>query len=161
MRLRKPPISIKKSSFQQAACNSFNINRLETINFNKFQYVLECGSGPGGRRFKSSLPDQSKSSENQGFSAHSQECDKTACGRVCGRCSFSGLPNARQRLAPPVDIWYLPHPTAQASANQSFSSLTPLGLCSALLPLRAVRLRMPLSYPKDTEPKPFASPTKH
>jgi hypothetical protein len=55
--LQKPPTSTDPNSFQRAACNSFNINQLETANFNSFQYELESGSGPGGRRFKSSLPD--------------------------------------------------------------------------------------------------------
>jgi len=36
----------------------FNINRLPTTKFNRFQQRLERGSGPGGRRFKSSLPDR-------------------------------------------------------------------------------------------------------
>ena len=48
MRLRKPPTSIENSSFLRAACNRFNINELETINFNRFQYTLECGSEPVG-----------------------------------------------------------------------------------------------------------------
>jgi hypothetical protein len=45
--LRKPPTSINRNSFQQAACNRFNINQLETTNFNRFQQGLESGSGPG------------------------------------------------------------------------------------------------------------------
>ena len=32
---------------------------LESLNFTRFQPVHECGSGPGGWRFKSSLPDHS------------------------------------------------------------------------------------------------------
>jgi hypothetical protein len=55
--LRKPSASIDHNSFQQAARNRFNINRLRTSNFHNFQYDSESGSGPGGRRFKSSLPD--------------------------------------------------------------------------------------------------------
>jgi hypothetical protein len=39
------------------AYDSFHSNHLETAEFNRFQYVAESGSGPGGRRFKSSLPD--------------------------------------------------------------------------------------------------------
>jgi hypothetical protein len=37
----------------------FNMNRLQSTEFHRFQQRLESGSGPGGRRFKSSLPDQS------------------------------------------------------------------------------------------------------
>ena len=37
----------------------FNINRLGSTKVHRFQQCLESGSGPGGRRFKSSLPDQS------------------------------------------------------------------------------------------------------
>src|SRR6266481_1721557 len=57
MRLSEPPISTKSSRFQRTARNRFNINHLEAINFSRFQYRLQSGSGPGGRRFKSSLPD--------------------------------------------------------------------------------------------------------
>jgi hypothetical protein len=35
--LRKPPTSINRNSFQQAARNKFNINQLETTDFNKLQ----------------------------------------------------------------------------------------------------------------------------
>src|SRR5438874_13469503 len=35
------------------------MNQLETTRFCKFRRAFEPGSGPGGRRFKSSLPDQS------------------------------------------------------------------------------------------------------
>jgi hypothetical protein len=57
--LKKPLISINRNSFQHAGANRFNISHLETTNFNRLQYGLESGSGPGGRRFKSSLPDHS------------------------------------------------------------------------------------------------------
>src|SRR5436305_10817646 len=53
----QPLVSIKPNSFQQTAHNRFNINHLRTTNFHKLQYHLHSGSGPGGRRFKSSLPD--------------------------------------------------------------------------------------------------------
>ncbi|SRR5229473_4510531 len=46
------------NSFQRLGRNRFNSNRLETQKFYKFQKAMESGSGPGGRRFKSSLPDQ-------------------------------------------------------------------------------------------------------
>ena len=59
MRLGEPPISIKIDRFQQTARNGFNINHLQTAEFHKAHQGLECGSGPGGRRFKSSLPDHS------------------------------------------------------------------------------------------------------
>ncbi len=48
---------MKNNSLPRTARNRFNINHLEAINFSRFQYGLESGSGPGGRRFKSSLPD--------------------------------------------------------------------------------------------------------
>jgi hypothetical protein len=35
--LRKPPASINRNNFQQAACNRFNINHLKTSYFNRFQ----------------------------------------------------------------------------------------------------------------------------
>ena len=35
--LRKPPTSINRNSFQQAGCNRFNINQVETTNFSRFQ----------------------------------------------------------------------------------------------------------------------------
>jgi hypothetical protein len=35
--LRKPPTSTNSNRVQQAACNRFNINHLETTDFNKFQ----------------------------------------------------------------------------------------------------------------------------
>jgi hypothetical protein len=57
--LRKPPTSSKINSLQRPARNKLNINHLKTASFSRFQYGLESGSGPGGRRFKSSLPDQS------------------------------------------------------------------------------------------------------
>jgi len=38
--------------------NSFNCNYLRPTEFNRVQQAPESGSGPGGRRFKSSLPDQ-------------------------------------------------------------------------------------------------------
>src|SRR6267154_6875869 len=57
MRLSKPPLSIKDNSLPRTTRNRFNINHLEAIKFSRFQYGLESGSGPGGRRFKSSLPD--------------------------------------------------------------------------------------------------------
>src|SRR5579859_4908341 len=56
--LRKLATSTNRNSFQRAARNGVNINQLRTTNFNRFQYALESGSGPGGRRFKSSLPAQ-------------------------------------------------------------------------------------------------------
>jgi hypothetical protein len=37
--------------------NSFNIKRLRSTKFSRVQQLPESGSGPGGRRFKSSLPD--------------------------------------------------------------------------------------------------------
>jgi hypothetical protein len=39
--------------------SSFNDKHLRSTEFNRVQPLLESGSGPGGRRFKSSLPDQS------------------------------------------------------------------------------------------------------
>src|SRR6266436_8855628 len=39
--------------------NSCNTNHLPATEFNRVQQSPESGSGPGGRRFKSSLPDQS------------------------------------------------------------------------------------------------------
>jgi hypothetical protein len=39
--------------------NSFNAKHLRPTEFNRVQQLLESGSGPGGRRFKSSHPDQS------------------------------------------------------------------------------------------------------
>jgi hypothetical protein len=45
---------------QQALAASgkrFNINQLQSTKFYRFQQCVESGSGPGGRRFKSSLPD--------------------------------------------------------------------------------------------------------
>src|SRR6266481_4386434 len=57
MRLRKPQFSIKNNSLPRTARNRLTINHLEAISFSRFQYGLESGSGPGGRRFKSSLPD--------------------------------------------------------------------------------------------------------
>src|SRR5437588_1223143 len=39
--------------------NSFHSNHLRSTEFNSLQELSESGSGPGGRRFKSSLPDQS------------------------------------------------------------------------------------------------------
>src|SRR5579872_7238425 len=57
LRLRNPSETIRLNYFQTAARNRFNINQLETTDFHKFQNRLESGSGPGGRRFKSSLPD--------------------------------------------------------------------------------------------------------
>ena len=47
---------------QQVFCcerKRFNINQLKTTKFHKLQNHVESGSGPGGRRFKSSLPDHS------------------------------------------------------------------------------------------------------
>jgi hypothetical protein len=40
---------MKLNSIQRTMCNGFNINHLETTNFNSFQYEMESGSGPGGR----------------------------------------------------------------------------------------------------------------
>src|SRR5271168_3571292 len=36
----------------------FNMNQLRSTKFHRFQQGLASGSGSGGRRFKSSLPDQ-------------------------------------------------------------------------------------------------------
>jgi hypothetical protein len=38
---------------------AFSVSHLQATKSYKFQQALESGSGPGGRRFKSSLPDQS------------------------------------------------------------------------------------------------------
>jgi len=35
--LRKPPTSANRTSFQRAARNGFNINQLQTANFNRLQ----------------------------------------------------------------------------------------------------------------------------
>jgi len=51
----KAPTSARINSFQRAARNGFNRNHLESAGFHRFQQSLESGSGPGGRRFKSSL----------------------------------------------------------------------------------------------------------
>jgi hypothetical protein len=56
MRLSKPPEAEQNNSFQRVACNRFNINDLETTSSNDFHQGFECGSGPGGRRFKSLSP---------------------------------------------------------------------------------------------------------
>jgi hypothetical protein len=37
----------------------FNQNKLRTTRFHKVQFGIDSGSGPGGRRFKSSRPDHS------------------------------------------------------------------------------------------------------
>ena len=54
-----------QSTFVQYDSTEFNLssnenktNELESPNFSRFQQRLDSGSGPGGRRFKSSLPDQ-------------------------------------------------------------------------------------------------------
>jgi len=50
------------SKIQQTSTTSrkrFNSNYFKTAKFNNFQYIVESGSGPGGRRFKSSRPDHS------------------------------------------------------------------------------------------------------
>ena len=52
---------------QTAGHNTFNSNHLRPTRFNRYQQVLESGSGPGGRRFKSSLPDQSFQAHKQRF----------------------------------------------------------------------------------------------
>jgi hypothetical protein len=53
--LRKPPTSINRHSFQRATRNRVNTNQRTAV-FNGVHHDLESGSGPGGRRFKSSLP---------------------------------------------------------------------------------------------------------
>ena len=45
----------------------FNINQLGSTKFHKFQQGMESGSGPGGWRFKSSLPDHSFQSDKRNF----------------------------------------------------------------------------------------------
>jgi hypothetical protein len=58
MRLWKLSESKRFTGFQGTGCNRFNINHLEATNFHRLPYILNCGSGPGGRRFKpnSDLP---------------------------------------------------------------------------------------------------------
>src|ERR1039458_8874781 len=58
LRLSKHPKSSEFNRLQRAARNRFNSNHLETARIYKFQQGVESGSGPGGRRFKSSFPDQ-------------------------------------------------------------------------------------------------------
>jgi hypothetical protein len=41
----------------RSAHKDFNANHLQTTKLREFQQAPESGSGPGGRRFKSSLPD--------------------------------------------------------------------------------------------------------
>jgi hypothetical protein len=53
-----------KSALAQSSAGSLNCGapqtqRLQSAEFNSVQQWLESGSGPGGRRLKSSLPDQS------------------------------------------------------------------------------------------------------
>ena len=58
-------VAIKALSFNKIqqrskrARNENKANHLESPNFRRVQQGLESGSGPGGRRFKSSLPDHS------------------------------------------------------------------------------------------------------
>jgi hypothetical protein len=56
-------VSVKASDFnktQQLSTSGSQQVQYQSVINNKFQqiYGLESGSGPGGRRFKSSLPDQ-------------------------------------------------------------------------------------------------------
>ena len=45
--------------FHDRTHNRFNLNHLQATKSHRIQQALESGSGPGGRRFKSSLPDHS------------------------------------------------------------------------------------------------------
>src|SRR5712692_5396061 len=57
--LRKHTETTRNNRFQLVAGKAFNSKYLETTNLNTSQQGLESGSGPGGRRFKSSRPDHS------------------------------------------------------------------------------------------------------
>jgi hypothetical protein len=54
----------KISKSQGGGCNAFSTNRLRPTESNRNPSAMESGSGPGGRRFKSSLPDHIFSNTN-------------------------------------------------------------------------------------------------
>ena len=53
-----PPKFTRLASFQQGDAKLHITNHFELLSFTRFHQALESGSGRGGRRFKSSLPDQ-------------------------------------------------------------------------------------------------------
>src|SRR5579859_419230 len=59
--------------FHETARNRLNINHLEAINFSRFQYGLESGSGPEGGGSNPLLPTRSRGLD---------------CGRMTGKPEF-------------------------------------------------------------------------
>jgi len=49
----------KSQQLSMSGSQQIQYQSLKNLKFQRFQYALESGSGPGGRRFKSSLPDHS------------------------------------------------------------------------------------------------------
>jgi hypothetical protein len=52
---------------QEGVCSWFHTKQLQPTNINRFQQAPRGGSGPGGRRFKSSLPDHLWNQSLTGF----------------------------------------------------------------------------------------------
>jgi hypothetical protein len=67
LRLSKHSASAEFNKAQTPVRNCFHTYHLGTTEFHSVQQRLESGSGPGGRRFKSSLPDQSFQAHKQHF----------------------------------------------------------------------------------------------
>src|SRR5208282_3148713 len=58
------PDSTGFNGLQQVHRKPFNTNHLESTRIHRFQQGLESGSGPGGRWFKSTRPDQISSNRS-------------------------------------------------------------------------------------------------